>query len=167
MASRLTSAKRKLFLKAYVASGTIVGAARAVSVSDTLHYDWMKDPEYAAAFVEAEKQAIAYLEAELFRRVYEGTEEPVVYQGELSYRKDKNGKLTNKPLTIRRKNDTLLIFALKGKKPDVYRDNFRGEINVTGDMRVNHQLTLRTLSDEQLEQLEGMFSLPSEDPIES
>jgi hypothetical protein len=149
LASRLTAARRKLFLQAYVACGTIIGAARASGVSDTLHFDWMKDPEYAAAFAEAEKQAIAHLETELFNRVYEGTEEPVIYQGELCYQKDAKGKLTNKPLTIRRKSDTLLIFALKGKKPDVYRDNFKGEITHTGVMAVSQGPDLSKLSDDQ------------------
>ena len=157
MASRLTSTKRKLFLEAYPHCGAITLAARAAGVSETLHYDWLKDPEYAAAFAEAEKQAIAHLEAELFRRVYEGTEEPVIYQGELCYRKDKTGKLTDKPLTIRRKNDTLLIFALKGKKPDVYRDNFKGEITHTGVMAVSRGPDLSKLNDEQYSQLKALL----------
>jgi hypothetical protein len=136
-----------------VACGTIIGAARAIGVSDTLHFKWMEDPEYAAAFAEAEKQAIAHLETELFNRVYEGTEEPVIYQGELCYQKDAKGKLTNKPLTIRRKSDTLLIFALKGKKPDVYRDNFKGEISLSGNVNANHNVNLTKLPDGDLDQL--------------
>ena len=163
MASRFTGAKRKLFLTAYVECGAITSAAKAVGVSETLHYVWLKDPGYAAAFAEAEKQAVDRLEAELFRRVYEGTEEVVVYQGELCYQKDAKGKLTNKPLMIRRMNDTLLIFALKGKKPEVYRDNWKGELALTGNVQVNHRLNLKTLSDEQLEQLESMFRLDSGD----
>jgi hypothetical protein len=149
LASRLTATKRKLFLTAYAQCGAITLAAKAVGVSETLHYVWLKDPEYAAAFAEAERQAIAHLEAELFSRVYEGTEEPVIYQGELCYQKDAKGKLTNKPLTIRRKSDTLLIFALKGKKPDVYRDNFKGEITHTGVMAVSQGPDLSKLSDDQ------------------
>lgn len=109
----------------------------------------MKDPEYAAAFAEAEKQAINHLETELYDRLYNGTEEPVIYQGELCYQKDAKGKLTNKPLTIRRKSDTLLIFALKGKKPEVYRDNFKGEITHTGVMAISPGPDLSKLNDEQ------------------
>lgn len=109
----------------------------------------MKDPEYAAAFAEAEKQAINHLETELYDRLYNGTEEPVIYQGELCYQKDAKGKLTNKPLTIRRKSDTLLIFALKGKKPEVYRDNFKGEITHTGVMAVSPGPDLSKLNNEQ------------------
>lgn len=124
-------------------------AAKAAGVAHGIHYEWMKDPAYAAAFAEAEKDAINALEAELFQRVHEGTEEPVVYQGELCYQKDAKGKLTNKPLTIRRKSDTLLIFALKGKKPEVYRDNFKGEIVHTGVMAVSKGPDLSKLSDEQ------------------
>lgn len=163
MSTRHTATKRRLFLAAYAKCGAISLAAKAASVSQGIHYEWLKDPEYAAAFVEAEKEAINALEGELFRRVYEGTEEAVVYQGELCYEKDAKGKLTNKPLTIRRKNDTLLIFALKGKRPDVYRDNFKGELAITGDVQVNHKIQLRSLSNEQLDQLEAMFRLGSGD----
>ena len=149
MANRITLAKRKLLLTSYAKCGSITIAAKAAGVSQGIHYKWLDDPEYAAAFAEAEREAINALETELFTRVYEGTEEPVVYQGELCYRKDKNGKLTDKPLTIRRKSDTLLIFALKGKKPEVYRDNFKGEIVHTGVMAVSKGPDLSKLSDEQ------------------
>lgn len=135
----------------------------AAGVAHGLHYEWMKDPAYAADFAEAEKAAIDRLEQELYNRVYEGTPEVIVYQGEVCYEKDAKGKLTNKPLTIQRKNDTLLIFALKGKKPEVYRDNWKGELSLTADVQVNHKLQLRTLSDEQLDQLEAMFRLGSGD----
>lgn len=163
MASRLTATKRKLFLKAYAECGTIREAAKAAGAAHSMHYEWMQDPDYAVAFAEAERDAINLLESELYQRIYQGTEEPVIYQGELCYKKDATGKLTNKPLTIRRKNDTLLIFALKGKKPEVYRDNWKGELALTGNVQVNHRLNLRTLSDEQLEQLESMFRLDSGD----
>lgn len=163
MASRLTSSKRKLFLKAYIDCGAVRQAAKAAGVAHAMHYEWMKDPAYAAAFAEAEKEAIDHLEQELYNRVYDGTPEAVIYQGEVCYEKDSKGKLTNKPLTIHRKNDTLLIFALKAKRPELYRDNWKGEIALTGDVQVNHRLNLRTLSDEQLETLEGMFQLDSGD----
>ena len=52
-----------------------------------------------------------------------------------------------------RGSDLLLIFLLKSLRPHIYRDNFKGEINVNTPMRVdlsnltNEQLhTLRTLA---------------------
>jgi hypothetical protein len=130
--------------------GTIVGAARAIDIRDTDHYDWIKDPEYAAAFAETEKRAIAHLEAELFNRVYQGTDEPVIYQGELCYQKDKAGRKTDKPLTIKRKSDTLLIFALKGKKPEVYRDTLNSNVNVTANVQTNVRIDMSKVPEQDL-----------------
>jgi hypothetical protein len=118
---------------------------------------WREDP--AGIRRGKKEEAGDRLEAELIERVYKGTEEPVVYQGEICYEKDKNGKLTSKPLTIRRKNDTLLMFTLKAIRPEKFRDNWKAEIVHSGDLEVNHRLSLRSLSDEQLEQLEAMFAL--------
>jgi len=138
------------FLEAYVVSGAVLGAARLTGEADTTHYEWMKDPDYAAAFVDAEKRAIAHLEAELFNRVYQGTDEPVIYQGELCYQKDKAGRKTDKPLTIKRKSDTLLIFALKGKKPEVYRDTLNSNVNVTANVQTNVRIDMSKVPEQDL-----------------
>ena len=90
------------------------------------------------------------LEAELFNRVYQGTDEPVIYQGELCYQKDKAGRKTDKPLTIKRKSDTLLIFALKGKKPEVYRDTLNSNVNVTANVQTNVRIDLDKIPEQDL-----------------
>lgn len=163
--------RQSAFLEAYVTCSTVTGAARATGEADTTHYEWVKDPEYAAAFVEAEKRAIAHLETELFSRVYQGTDEPVIYQGELCYQKDKNGRKTDKPLTIKRKSDTLLIFALKGKKPEVYRDNLNVNTTLNANLTSNVTLDIRRLNDEQRAALDAIYfaaaidgSAPADDP---
>ena len=51
------------------------------------------------------------------RRAREGVDEPVFYQGEHC-------------CNVRRYSDTLLIFMLKARKPDVYRE--RASIQHTG-----------------------------------
>ena len=52
------------------------------------HYHrWMLDPEYAAAFEEADLTASDLLIEEARRRAHDGWDEPVVYQGELQYEK--------------------------------------------------------------------------------
>ncbi len=150
MAEGTKKAQQQMFLEAYVVCGTIMGASRAIDMRDTNHYDWMKDPDYAAAFADAEKRAIAHLEAELFNRVYQGTDEPVIYQGELCYQKDKAGRKTDKPLTIKRKSDTLLIFALKGKKPEVYRDTLNSNVNVTANVQTNVRIDMSKVPEQDL-----------------
>ena len=117
--------KKRAFLHAYAKSGTVKAAAEAVGLSRRMHYHWMKaDPAYAAAFAEAQEQAADTIEAELVRRAVEGVEEPVHYRGQ---RVD----------MVRKYSDVLLIFLLKGLRPEKYRDNYNpavfkagGNINV-------------------------------------
>ena len=114
----ITQAKRAAFLVAYVQLGTVLHAAEAAGIERKTHYNWLADPVYAAAFAEAEDKAIDALEKEARRRAIEGTEKPV-YQG---------GKLVG---TIREYSDTLLIFLLKGARPQKYRER----VDITMDIR--------------------------------
>ena len=76
------------------------------------HYDWLqKDPEYRAQFERAQEVAIQALEDEAVRRAYEGVERPVYQGGE-------------KVGVIREYSDTLLIFLLKGARPQKYRERY-------------------------------------------
>lgn len=147
-------AKQNVFLKAYAQSGIIGEAARLAKIGRRTHYHWLADPEYQVLFNEATEAAADRLEAELIDRVYKGTPEILTWQGEVQYQRDEHGNLTDKPLMVRRKNDTLLIFALKAVRPDKYRDNFKGEISHTGTMTITRDAELSRLTDEQLAALE-------------
>ena len=109
--TKLTEASRRRFLRAYGLCGVIGEAAKLAKVDRSSHYVWMSDPQYRQDFAAATEEAADRLEAELMDRVYNGSEEAIVYQGEIQYRKDSRGKFTKTPLTIRRKNDVLLMFA--------------------------------------------------------
>ena len=100
------------FLAAFAETATITAAAEVADVGRRTHYDWMADPEYAARFADAEQEAVDALEAEARRRAVVGVEEPVGwYQGV-------PGEY------VRKYSDTLLIFLLKGAKPEKYRERF-------------------------------------------
>lgn len=161
----LPNARQKAFLAAYATSGNISAAAKLSKVHRSQHYDWIDaDPAYAAAFAAAHDEAADLLETEARRRATVGVAEPVVYKGSLTHEPlfDKDGNLkrnekgevqfSKTPLTIRRYSDVLLIFLLKGARPQVYRDNFKGE--ATTPRRTVAEL--RNLSDEQLEELETL-----------
>jgi hypothetical protein len=142
---RLVETRRKAFLEAYPKRGTITAAAEAAGIHRSQHHRWLKDPKYAAAFDEAEETAIEILESEARRRAVHGHQEPVIYQGSLCWTPvldergqpvplmdpkghqlaDRNGmpQFLMRPLTVARVSDTLLIFLLKAKRPQVYRDN--------------------------------------------
>lgn len=103
--------KKAAFLAAYAKTGNISAASRAADIWRGSHHAWLKDDaEYAAAFAEAKEQAIETMEAEALRRATLGTEEGVWYKGK-------------RVGTERRMSDTLLIFLLKGARPEKYRDN--------------------------------------------
>jgi hypothetical protein len=157
--------KQKAFLTAYSQVGNITEAARIVKCSRASHYEWLaEDPEYAEAFEQAQEKAVDLLEAEARRRAVDGLEEPVIYQGELSFLpKVRRGQVvtdasgrqvrSDKPLTIRKYSDTLLIFLLKGARPAKYA-KFEGEIKHThvGSSR----LDLSRLSDDELTYLRDL-----------
>jgi hypothetical protein len=162
-ASAPLSVRQSAFLSAYRVCGNISRAARSAQVHRTDHYRWMEDPEYAEAFAIAHEEACDALEEEARTRAVEGWEEPVIYKGEMQYTPvtDDDGNLVTKedgqpllrPLTIRKKDTNLLIFLLKGAKPDKFRENFRGEISGPGGKPLRSSIDLTNLTDEQLEQL--------------
>lgn len=103
-------AKQVLFLAAFAEVGTITHAALAAGVDRQTHYNWLEaDEAYAKAFVDAEGMAADTLEHEARRRACDGVDEPVFYEGK-------------KVATVRKYSDTLLIFLLKGARPEKFRD---------------------------------------------
>ena len=126
MATRnLTQYKKDRFLKSFEELGNISKAAQLAGINRREHYFWINgDPEYAKAFENSEKIAADTLESEGYRRALEGVDEPVVYQGNFTYPLDKNGipDKSKSPISIRKYSDTLLIFLLKGARPDKYKD---------------------------------------------
>lgn len=115
--------KKVAFLAAYSECGNITQAAEIADTARSNHYVWLNDdPDYPAAFAEADKQAIDKLEQEARRRAVHGVEEPVFHKGEICG-------------TVQKYSDTLLIFLMKGANPVKYRENTHvehsGNINMT------------------------------------
>lgn len=112
------------------------------------------DVEFAQAWDAALEASADLLEREARRRAVDGVEEPVIYQGQMTpvYEYDADGRVrmaesvetgadgkevrTRTPvqarnpdgslkwLSVRRPSDALLMFLLKGRRPDVYRERF-------------------------------------------
>ncbi len=103
--------KKKAFLAAFRATGNVRLACEAAEVGRSSHYRWLEaDAAYEEAFDLAKEDAADILEAEATRRAVEGVEEPTGW-----YKGEPGG-------FIRRYSDTLLIFLLKGLRPEVYRE---------------------------------------------
>jgi hypothetical protein len=122
-----------IFLAAYQETGSVSKAALAAGINRSIHYRRLKeDPEYKAAFDAAHEVAIAVLEDEAIRRAVEGVDEPIVYQGRLTYNDlnvDDDGNPTGPPMAIRKYSDSLLQFLLRGAKPETYRERFQHDVN--------------------------------------
>lgn len=106
-----TAKKRAIFLSSLIETGGNVSRACLVAgIARQRLYEWRTaDPLFAAAWDEAVEAGTDELEEEARRRAFSGVEEPVFYQGDICG-------------TVQKYSDTLLIFLLKGRKPDKYRE---------------------------------------------
>lgn len=144
--------RQRAFLEAYARCGVITEAADMANICREQHYNWLADPEYKAKFEQAQAKAADSLESELFRRVREGVEETVT---------EDDGKQR----VTRKFSDTLLIFALKGQKPERYKEQWKGELQHTGALAVSRGPDLTQLSHEQLEQLKQLATAAAANAI--
>jgi hypothetical protein len=102
------------WLAAFAEHGTVCKACEVAKVARSTAYEGRTDEQFAEMWDEIEAATTDAMEREAYRRAVEGVERPV-WQG---------GKLMG---TVAEYSDTLLIFMLKGRKPEVYRDNVRVE----------------------------------------
>jgi len=115
--SQRTPQKRAALLDAVVEfGGNVKRACESADIARTTVYGWSKDdPQFKADLEEAIQRGADLLEDEARRRAHDGVDEPVFYQGEQCG-------------VIRKYSDTLLIFLLKGAKPERYRERYGHEI---------------------------------------
>jgi hypothetical protein len=98
------------FLASYRVSGNVAAAARDAGVSRRCVYNHKEsDREFAELFEEATQEGADTLEAEARRRAVDGVDEPVYYQGDVVGH-------------VRKFSDLLLMFLLKGLRPEKYRE---------------------------------------------
>lgn len=117
--AKLTPERKAAFCAALATSGgNVARACEAVDIARMTAYTWRdEDEEFAAAWDQAKQIGLDALEDEATRRAFEGWDEPIVYQGVVTD-------------TMKRYSDTLLVFLLKGGKPDKYRE--RSSTELTG-----------------------------------
>lgn len=108
--TKLTQKKKGEFLEVLADTANVSRAAKAVGISRRHAYTVRSENlDFATAWDEAVNIAIDTLEQEARRRAYQGVDEPVFYQGnEVGY--------------VRKYSDTLLMFLLKGNRPEKYKD---------------------------------------------
>ena len=98
------------FLAAFADMGNVSYACTVANVSRSMIYRLVEhDEQFAAAYRQAELASTEALEQEAYRRACKGTPRPV-WQG-----KELMGH-------VQEYSDLLLIFLLKARRPDVYRE---------------------------------------------
>src|SRR5260221_6580371 len=114
----VTPKKHALFLAELAQAGNVTAAAKIAGFSRKAAYDYRtKDAAFAEEWDDALQQAADIMEQEARRRAADGWDEPVFHQGFVCG-------------IVRKYSDTLLIFLLKGARPEKFRDN----VKVTGNM---------------------------------
>lgn len=107
------------FLTEFAKTGNVKLACGSAGVDRSTPYAARKaDAAFAAAWDEAAEDSSDLLEEEARRRAVEGTEKPLLYQGEVVQ-------------TVREYSDTLLIFLLKARRPERFREN----LHVQGEFK--------------------------------
>lgn len=131
----------KAFLASLSKLGNVRLACEASEIDRRTAYNRRgADPDFAKAWDDALDQAADLLEEEARRRAYEGVRRykfdrgrpimvSVVGDDGLAV-KDKDGNLELVPYVEHEYSDTLLIFLLKGIRPEKYRE--RGALELTG-----------------------------------
>lgn len=128
--------KQKAFLAAYSVCGNITQAADSSGCDRVTHYLWMKDhPGYKEAFWHAKETAIDALEKESRRRALEGCRRYKFHNGhpimvpcpeDFPCAVPYGGSPTGFAFHYfeDEKSDALLIFLMKGHRPEMYKDRF-------------------------------------------
>jgi hypothetical protein len=113
------------FLKAFASNGNVRAACMVAGIDrSTIHYWAEHDEQFSMQYNLAKEDVNDAIRAEIYRRGMFGEERYVVSQGKLVQGSD------GKPLTIREKSDTLLIFHAKSRMPE-YREKQQMELSGT------------------------------------
>lgn len=122
-----TPKQKTNFLKVLGTGLSVSDAARQTGWARSSVYHYRQtDEEFGAAWDEAIEEGADVLEDEARRRAVEGCEERVYYQGKVIG-------------TKRNYSDTLLIFLLKGRRPEKYRERLE---HFTPDKPVDLNFTI-------------------------
>lgn len=125
-----TQQKQKFLAKLLSTAGNVAKASKAAGISRSAAYEHKTaDADFSQSWDNIINEVADVMEEEVYRRGTKGVLEPVFYKGEMVAK-------------IRKYSDRLLEFALKGKRPDVYRERFDVNQNVTGSLDLNIQATI-------------------------
>ncbi len=118
----ITHPKKRAFLGAFCATGNVSRAAELAGITRRTHRNWLEaDKVYQAAFADATEEAADRLELEATRRAHDGL---IRYKFHSKSGRVLRHPVTKKPYFEHEYSDTLLIFLLKGLRPEKFREKF-------------------------------------------
>lgn len=127
--TELTAKRKETFLDVFRKTGNVTFSASQAGVDRLTHYIcWMKDPKYVEAFTSAKEEATDVLEYEARRRALKGVRKHAgFYKGRPVMRaagppNPETGEPNLEAIMVDEYSDTLLIFLLKGNRPEKYRE---------------------------------------------
>ena len=145
--------KKRRFLAHFVnTGGQVVKAARLARVSFQSHYNWLNDPEYKAAFEQAQEMALGVINSEIVRRGAKGYKEPVFYQGKVCGH-------------VRKFSDNLLMFRAKRLDP-LYRDNYGTQVGIMSSGQVQIMFAAPAAPDQAPQLAEAVVDADYQSPAE-
>ena len=105
-------------------SGVVLDACQEIGIGRRTAYEWREaDPDFRARWEEAVEESTDRLEKEAYRRAHDGCEKPIYHQGAECGR-------------VKEYSDTLLIFLMKGRRPEKYRDRVQSDVNLKADVKL-------------------------------
>lgn len=143
-----TAKNRETVLTALREGFSVSRAAREARIGRSALYAWRRDDDgFADQWSDALEEGSDRLEDEMLRRAVDGVERPIYHQGKLVGH-------------VREYSDTLLIFMLKARRPEKYRDKLRHEHTgrAGGPIESKSDAGLSALSIDQLRQLTEIAS---------
>lgn len=115
MAHKDPDTRKAKWLEAFDRLGTVFQACKETGVGRSTVYEWrQKDEGFAVAWADVEEATTERMEREAYRRSVEGVQREIYHQGQVVGEE-------------RQFSDTLLIFMLKARRPEKYRDNIKVE----------------------------------------
>lgn len=128
----MNAPKLHAFLSAIREYPNVGRAAKAAGIARSTHYKrYDRDPEYAKLFDQAWRWGVGRLRDESIRRVLEGYEEPVIYQGRYQFQEFRiKGRKVRRMVTVVKFPERLAIAVLRGELSEVYN---RQRVEHTGE----------------------------------
>lgn len=137
--------RKQRWLEAFGQVFTVTTACKLAAVSRATVYRWRReDEDFAVAWADIDAANVEELEVEARRRAVEGVVRPAAIAGER--------------VDVREYSDQLLMFLLKARRPEVYRERHVVRHEKVADLNELTPEKLRAMSDEELAALQAQLA---------